>query len=153
MLNLIVGFTVDGVPVGKGRPKFARRGNFVTAYTPAKTKTYEEQVALVSRIAMKTENKTICSSAIRVNMEIFVPIPKSWSKIKRTRALNGEEYPTTKPDADNVAKGVLDALNGIVFEDDKQVVGLFIVKRYSDRPRVEVRVYEFCTLLPALNLR
>ena len=142
ILELIVGFTVDGVPVGKARPKFARRGNFVTAYTPSKTKTYEEQVALASRIAMQTVNKTICPSPIQVNMEIFVPIPKSWSKIKRTRALNGEEYPTTKPDVDNVAKGVLDALNGIVFEDDKQVVGLFIVKRYSDRPRVDVRVYE-----------
>lgn len=142
MLKLIVGFTVDGVPVGKGRPKFARRGNFVTAYTPAKTKTYEEQVALVSRNAMKTENKVICPSPVQLNMDIFVPIPKSWSKIKRARALSGEEYPTTKPDADNVAKGVLDALNGVVFDDDKQVVGLSISKRYSDRPRVDVRVYE-----------
>ena len=142
MLRLIIGFTVDGVPVGKGRPKFARRGNFVTAYTPAKTKTYEEQIALVAQESMKTENKVICPSPVQLNMDIFVPIPKSWSKIKRTRALNGEEYPATKPDVDNVAKGVLDALNGIVFDDDKRVVGLSISKRYSDRPRVEVRVYE-----------
>ena len=52
MLKLIVRFTVDGVPVGKGRPKFARRGNFVTAYTPTKTKTYEQQVADAARVAM-----------------------------------------------------------------------------------------------------
>ena len=38
-------FTVEGTPVGKGRPKFARRGNFVTAYTPTKTRTYESLIA------------------------------------------------------------------------------------------------------------
>ena len=142
MLKLIVDFTVDGVPVGKGRPKFARRGNFVTAYTPAKTKTYEEQVALVSQNAMKTENKVICPSPVQLNMDIFVPIPKSWSKIKRERALNGVEYPTTKPDSSNILKSIEDAMNGIVFEDDKQIINHCITKRYSDNPRVEVRVYE-----------
>ena len=69
-------YIAAGVPVGKGRPKFARRGNFVTAYTPAKTKTYEEQVALVSQNAMKIENKVICPSSVQLNIDIFVPIPK-----------------------------------------------------------------------------
>ena len=142
MLKFFIGLTIDGVPVGKGRPKFARRGNFVTAYTPAKTKIYEGHIALVAQESMKSERKDICSSPVQVNMYIYVPIPQSWSKIKRSRALNDEEYPTTKPDVDNVVKGVLDALNGIVFEDDKQVVDLCVIKRYSDRPRVEVRVYE-----------
>lgn len=57
----------------------------------------EEQVALVSKNSMKIENKVIWPSSVQLNIDIFVPIPKSWSKIKRTRALNGVEYPTTKP--------------------------------------------------------
>ena len=38
-------FTVEGTPVGKGRPKFARRGNFVSTYTPTKTRDYETLIA------------------------------------------------------------------------------------------------------------
>ena len=140
MLIPVVKFSVEGVPVGKGRPKFARRGNFVTAYTPAKTKTYEQQVADAARVAMGAKLRTM--EPVQLNMDIFVPIPKSWSKIKRARALNGVEYPTTKPDIDNVAKAVFDAMNGIVFQDDKQIINHCITKRYSDNPRVEVRVYE-----------
>ena len=140
MLIPVVKFSVEGVPVGKGRPKFARRGNFVTAYTPAKTKTYEQQVADAARVAMGAKLRTM--EPVQVNMDIFVPIPKSWSKIKRARALNGVEYPTTKPDSSNILKSIEDAMNGIVFEDDKQIINHCITKRYSDNPRVEVRVYE-----------
>ena len=140
MLIPVVKFSVEGVPVGKGRPKFARRGNFVQAYTPTKTKTYEQQVADAARVAMGAKLRTM--EPVQLNMDIFVPIPKSWSKIKRARALNGVEYPTTKPDIDNVAKAVFDAMNGIVFQDDKQIINHCITKRYSDNPRVEVRVYE-----------
>ena len=59
MLIPIVKFSVEGVPVGKGRPKFARRGNFVQAYTPTKTKTYEQQVADAARVAMGSKLRTM----------------------------------------------------------------------------------------------
>lgn len=46
--------------------------------------------------------------------------------------------PTKKPDADNIAKVVLDALNNICYKDDTQVVELIVNKYYSLEPRVEV---------------
>ena len=140
MLKPITTFQVLGTPVGKGRPKFARRGNFVQAYTPAKTKTYEQQIADAARAAMGDKLQT--SEPVQVNLNVFVPIPASWSKTKRELAQKGVVYPTTKPDIDNVAKAVFDAMNGIVFRDDKQIVNQLVTKRYSDNQRIDARVYE-----------
>jgi Holliday junction resolvase RusA-like endonuclease len=52
----------------------------------------------------------------------------------------GLVVPTVKPDADNVAKIVLDALNGSAFCDDAQVVHLQVLKRYAEEPGVKVRI-------------
>jgi Holliday junction resolvase RusA-like endonuclease len=51
-------------------------------------------------------------------------------------------YPKVKPDLDNVAKAVLDAINGIVYVDDAQVINLVATKRYATDPRVEVYLFE-----------
>lgn len=140
MLKKIAEFKVDGAPVGKGRPKFARRGNFVQTYTPAKTKNYE---ALVQEAAIKSmRGKPAFDGAVQINFGIFIEPPKSWSKKKRADALGGVIYPTTKPDWDNIVKGVQDACNGIVFVDDKQIINSAMTKRYAENARVEVRVYE-----------
>ena len=77
-----------------------------------------------------------------VRIYAYYKIPKSTSKKKRAEMLEGRIFPTIKPDADNVAKIILDALNGVVYEDDKQVVGLLTLKRYSEEPRVEVIINE-----------
>ena len=140
MLKPITAFQVIGAPVGKGRPKFARRGNFVQAYTPAKTKDYE---ALVQEAATKAmRGKSPCAGSIQVNMAIYVEPPKSWNKKNRAAALNGLIKPSTKPDIDNVIKGIFDACNGIVYDDDKQIFSLSVIKSYGETSRVEMRVYE-----------
>jgi Holliday junction resolvase RusA-like endonuclease len=51
-------------------------------------------------------------------------------------------YYNHKPDLDNLAKIILDSLNGIAFDDDRQVVRLEVSKFYSDRPRAEVWLTE-----------
>ena len=66
---------------------------------------------------------------------------KATDKAKRARALDGQEIPG-KPDLDNVAKGVLDALNGVAYVDDTQVVRLLVQKQYSLEPRLVVTVKE-----------
>ena len=127
MLKKIATFTVEGAPVGKGRPKFARRGNFVTAYTPAKTKTYE---AVIADFATTDMGAKPCSTgAVQLHVDAYMPIPASWSRAKKLRALRGEIHPTTKPDLDNVCKAGADALNGIAYKDDSQIVGLSMIKR------------------------
>lgn len=52
--------------------------------------------------------------------------------------LNGELLPAKKPDIDNIAKAVLDALNSVAYRDDTQIVELQIRKQYSEKPRLEI---------------
>jgi Holliday junction resolvase RusA-like endonuclease len=78
---------------------------------------------------------------VSVRVDIYKGVPKSWSKAKRARALDGQEIPG-KPDLDNVAKGVLDAMNGVAYADDTQVVRLLVQKQYSLEPRLVVTVKE-----------
>jgi len=127
---------VDCPPVPKGRPRFTRSG---IAYTPSETRQYEDIVRLYARTA-KTHPLTgdICAVIV-----FYMPIPKSWSKRKKQLALNGEVKPSVKPDIDNLAKAVLDALNGgIAYHDDKQIVELHLNKMYSDHPRTEIELEE-----------
>jgi Holliday junction resolvase RusA-like endonuclease len=133
-----VAFIVPGVVVGKGRPKFARRGNFVTTYTPERTANYENLVKLAAHRAMN--GREAFAVAVSCNISVEVEPAASWSNKKRMAALSGDIRPTSKPDLDNVAKGILDAMNDIVFKDDKQVVVLTVSKKYSEHSQASVEV-------------
>lgn len=56
--------------------------------------------------------------------------------------LENEISPTIKPDTDNIAKSILDSLNGIAYKDDKQIVSLKVDKYYSEIPSVSVEIKE-----------
>jgi Holliday junction resolvase RusA-like endonuclease len=75
----------------------------------------------------------VLRGAVQVWIEIEVEPPTKFSKRMRASALAGEVFPTVKPDADNVLKAILDACNGVVYLDDKQVVKLSMMKRYGER--------------------
>ena len=132
-------FTVEGTPIGKGRPKFARRGKFVSTYTPTKTRDYEDIIKVAARQAM-TEKPL--ETPVAVFVYIVVPILTSYSKKRKADCLAGIEKPTKKPDLDNVAKCFLDAMNAIVYQDDVQVVSLYVTKVYGTVGQVEVMVRE-----------
>ena len=132
-------FTVEGTPIGKGRPKFARRGKFVSTYTPTKTRDYEDIIKVAARQAM-TEKPL--ETPVAVFVYIVVPILTSYSKKRKADCLAGIEKPTKKPDLDNVAKCFLDAMNAIVYQDDVQVVSLHVTKVYGTVGMVEVMVRE-----------
>ena len=133
-----INFTIPGPPRGKGRPKFARRGQHVMTYTDDKTAAYENLVAL----AYKAAGGEHMEGAIALLVQMFHPIPKSASKAKRAGMIVGEIKPTVKCDADNCLKAVLDGLNGVAYDDDKQVVTIFVMKRYNENPRVDVEISE-----------
>ena len=129
-------FTVPGVPVGKGRPRFTRAGH---AYTPEKTAEYEEKV----RLCWKAQTGSVFAGGIPLKASIiaYFPIPKSASK-KKAEAMDGT-FHTSRPDADNVAKAILDALNGNVYPDDSAVQIDRCWKVYTNgAPRVEVEIRE-----------
>jgi Holliday junction resolvase RusA-like endonuclease len=130
-------FTVLGSPQGKGRPRFARVGNYVRTHTPDATVLYENLVI--------TEFRRQCGDSrfpkgeyIELSVVAYYPIPASASKKKREQMMSGELRPIVKPDWDNVGKVVADSLNGIAYHDDAHVVDGHVYKYYSDRPRIEV---------------
>ena len=139
-MTFTVFFTVEGTPIGKGRPKFARRGNFVTAYTPTKTRTYESLIAEAARKAMGSSEPL--ETPVAAYIYIVVPVPQSYPKKRRDACLNGLERPTKKPDCDNIVKAFFDAMNGIIYKDDCQIVSIHATKNYGPVGMVEVMVKE-----------
>lgn len=134
----MIAFTIPGQPVAKGRPKFARRGAHVVAYTPAKTASYENLVKMAAATAMCGLQPTGAPVALSVTLNL--QIPASWSKKRRAAAAAGTICATKKPDADNVLKGIKDGCNGIVWADDAQVVDIRLRKRYAETPGAIVEV-------------
>lgn len=132
-----VSFVVYGEPVAKGRPKFARMGNQVRAYTPAKTANYE---ALVKWEYMRQCGGERFPDGEYVDAKVmaYYGIPQSVSKKRRGLMESGEIRPTKKPDLDNVIKSICDSLNDIAYKDDSQIVHCDADKFYSEQPRVEV---------------
>ena len=116
-------FFINVVPVGKGRPKFARRGKFVSTYTPAKTRQAEQTIGFaLSLIIPKLGMHSLLMGPLEC--EIICYIPRCKSVTKRT-------YPTTKPDLDNYAKTVFDSMNGLIYYDDSQIINAICRKRYA----------------------
>lgn len=113
-------------------------------FTPGKTADYEALVAATAAAALAGDAPThqLLDGPLEAMLEMRFPVPASWSKAKRARALAGVEWHTSKPDADNVAKAVLDACNGVVFRDDSQIVMLTATKKFSETPGVRVAIRE-----------
>ena len=136
----MVKFKIDGEPVGKARHRYVRQGNGVRSYTPEKTVWYEELVK--TSYLEQVKDQQMLEGPLNAKITAFFKIPKRTTKRDTLKMIKGEIIPTKKPDLDNIAKTVLDALNGVAFHDDKQIATLFVEKYYSDAPRVEVILVE-----------
>lgn len=123
-----------GAPRGKERVKTAADGH---AYTPERTVAFEGRLAYAAQLAMG--ERPPLEGPLELDVIMYLAVPASKPKKWRDAALRGEIRPTVKPDWDNGGK-LTDALNLIVWIDDKQIVDGRVRKWYSDRPRTEVRV-------------
>jgi Holliday junction resolvase RusA-like endonuclease len=132
----VVNFESSIKPTGKARPRLSLTGH---AYTPKQTVLAENRLSLDCRRAMNYENRP-SDKPCRVLIRAQFQIPRSLSQPKQL-AMFGCAV-TKKPDADNIAKLVLDALNGIAYRDDKQVYSVSIEKIYSRSDAVSVAVLE-----------
>lgn len=141
---VMIRFVVPGQPVGKGRARSAARraGDriLIRHYTPEKTKSYEEAVAMHGHVAMA--GRPLLTGALSVALDIRLQVPASWSKAKRAEALAGRLHPTGKPDVDNIIKAVYDGLNGVCWVDDAQICNGVQYKRYAAEPGVLVGIKE-----------
>lgn len=128
-------FTIPGEPRGKGRPRFSRGGH---AYTDERTRSYEQLVAM----CFGQSGGTLAMGAVRVTINAYYGVAKTDSKRKRAEKLAGVLPPNKKPDIDNLVKIILDALNGVAYMDDAQVVALHAHKHWAEHGRVEVEIDE-----------
>lgn len=127
-------FTIPGEPTGKARPRVTKWGTHNTE----KTILYENLV----KMCYQEQCKRYTEKALKVTIAVYYSIPKSTAKKNIELMLNGQIHPCKKPDIDNVAKIILDALNGIAYKDDTQVISLVVGKFYSNQANVKVEITE-----------
>lgn len=131
-------FKIPGPPQGKAR---ARTGKGF-GYTPEKTVLYENLIK--QEFLANCKQRWFNKEPLEVMITAFYPIPKSTTKKDRTLIAEGKLFPTKKPDADNIAKVVCDALNGIAYADDTQIIRLVVNKRYTQmEPNVIVYIDKY----------
>lgn len=138
-MGAVLSITIPGIPVAKGRPRLSTINGQARAFTPAKTRKYEDLIRQAGADAMA--GRDLLEGALAVEVRAYVAMPNALKGAKRLAAIEGSLRPTTRPDVDNYAK-VIDGLNGVAWHDDKQVVTLVVTKHYSERPRLELSVEE-----------
>lgn len=141
-LNIVrpfLDFTVYAKAVGKARPRVTTRGGYAHAYTPAKTREFENLVSWSAKRAMCQRPQVAPGCSLFVQITVSLIPPLSWSKKRRGEAFGA--FCSKKPDTDNVAKAILDAMNGIVYEDDAQVAGLVVQKFYAEKDEINIKIF------------
>lgn len=128
--------TIPGEPVSKGRPRMTKSGH---VYTPQRTVDYERWVQTLFHAEYGSPK---LEGPILLQLDLYFGIPKSRSKGTRERMRQGLERPCKRPDIDNCMKTMCDALNGIAYKDDSQIVAAVIQKFWADEPRAVVTIEE-----------
>lgn len=141
MKELSVEFSVPGRPKGKERPRHDKSGH---VYTPKDTVDYQGKVAAEYWKAVNkagiTLNDAMKLAYIELEIDAVFPVAVSDSKTVQLQKLSHRRKPNIKPDADNIAKIIMDGLNEFAYRDDEQVVRVSVTKEYGQFPGVDVRV-------------
>ena len=128
---------IEGDAIAKGRPKLATVGGHARAFTPARTRRYEDVVR--QRATVEWNGRPLIADvAIDLELLFVRAIPASWAKKKQAAALTGDLRPIGRPDLDNCVKAITDALNGVIYADDALIAFTTARKVYGERARVEV---------------
>ena len=137
-------FTVPGEPQGKARARtwFDPRVGKAVSKTPENTVVYENLVKLCYQSAARNYHFPD-DTPLAISIEAHFKIPPSTSKKKRALMLEGKLLPLKAPDLDNIAKSILDGLQGVCYRNDNAVAELTVSKYYSNVPHVEVTIGEW----------
>ena len=133
MMSTTLSFRVDGEPVPQPRHRIASRGRFSTAYIPKKHAIHAWKWAIEEAAREEAERvgwEPLKGVALRVWMVFSFQQPKS----------NKTQWHIQRPDLDNLAKAVLDALHGIAFPDDAVVDEIKLRKQWHKQPGLWVEV-------------
>ena len=130
-------FTFEIEPIAQLRPRASSRGGHVRLYDPPKVKQYK---AVLHNLVTEQYKNPPLTGALSVSMLFYRPVQKSLSNIERQRRLSNEHKAVVKPDVDNYIKSTLDALNGVLWDDDSQIVKLTAEKRYAEKGKIIITV-------------
>lgn len=131
-------FEIKERAIGKQRPRYSSQ--LKRMYTPTVTRSFEEKIKwyFVQKYNISLEPSTKPFTATIT--AVFEPA-KSLSKKKKLKLIDNSIF-THKPDADNIAKSILDSLNGLVYKDDSQVYKLSVNKKYGQENKIIVELEE-----------
>lgn len=132
-----VEFVIHEVPVSWKRARTNGKRFFVDAKTAAWKASIANHFAAAAPAGFEP-----MEGRVELALGFILPFPKSWPKYRKQSALTMREWHTQKPDADNLAKGVMDALNGVAWVDDGQVCGLGVTKVWGPVGAVVVSITE-----------
>ena len=125
---------IYGNPIPLNRPRACKRGSFIQMYD-----SQIKEKEIVKWQARAQFNKEPLKTPLFLDILFGMAIPKGTSRIRTNLMLQNELVPMKKPDIDNLIKFILDCLNGILFDDDSQIIEVKARKCYSDNPRTVVR--------------
>ena len=129
---------IPGVIQPQERPRFSRQGKGVVTHDAPKSKNFKDFVKLVAWQNKPTE---LIKGPIKLQADVYLMPPKKYhTGPKRALIASGELRPITKPDTDNLIKGIKDGMSKIIWHDDAQIVELTVRKYYSEQPRAEVTI-------------
>lgn len=93
-------------------------------------------------LALKQYRDPPLKGPIRIEVIFKMPLPYRFNKAQREDALQGLIVPVSKPDGDNLEKALWDAMNGLLWVDDKQIADWHGRKIYSEKPGIILRFEE-----------
>lgn len=132
--------TIPGKPIAKKRPRFARRGKFVTTYNDQETEEGKFIVLVMEQI--KSQIPALLETAISLHCEFVFELPAAAKKSEKEKVIKGEQPPhLKKPDLDNLIKFVKDCLNQVVWRDDSLVNAISARKYYGKSAKTYINIY------------
>lgn len=119
---------IPGVPIAKKRPRFARRGKFVTTYSDQVT----EEGLVYLELRRQWGDRPPIEGPVEISFGFAFPVPKSASQKNRRFMLSGSTKHTKKPDTSNLIKFYEDVMNGLAWKDDSQIYTISAKKFYAE---------------------
>ena len=133
-----IAFTIPGTPKGKGRPRFSRKSG--AAFTPKETRNHEAYVKMLAAKAMEEAVLGPFDGPVKVVINVMCEVPASWPKKKKALAAANILKPTNG-DLDNIVKAITDAMNSVVYKDDRQIYRIEATRMFADKALTSVEVF------------
>lgn len=131
---------IGGEPVAQGRPRFSTKDGIFRTIDPKESREFKQVIQKMAREKMIGEPQM--EGPLCLYLKVYRVPAKSWAKGKRRSAIENHEGIQSKPDLDNYIKLVLDAINGVVFNDDSAIVRICASKRWAESPGMKIRITE-----------